>query len=150
MPGMPPRRHPRGPQPTPRSKSDDNAETSHSTRNRGAGPCRDRHRPPVHAASQKVADCSFATLKADLQAGGDYYYVKGQCSSLSRLTAPSRSAATRASRLRKRHHHLRRWVSVPGSVDLGELRGELRPDRPHPVGWSAGYVGVAQSTTPAH
>jgi len=36
---------------------------------------------PVHAASQKVADCSFATLKADLQAGGDSYYVKGQCSS---------------------------------------------------------------------
>lgn len=36
---------------------------------------------PTFAASQQVADCSFATLQTDLQAGGDWYYASGQCSS---------------------------------------------------------------------
>jgi predicted outer membrane repeat protein len=36
---------------------------------------------PTHAAGTQVADCSFATLQKDLQAGGDWYYTAGQCPS---------------------------------------------------------------------
>jgi streptogramin lyase len=34
---------------------------------------------PTHAAGTQVADCTFATLQKDLQAGGDWYYTAGQC-----------------------------------------------------------------------
>jgi len=36
---------------------------------------------PVHASSNQVGDCTFATLQTDLQSGGDWYYVPGQCAS---------------------------------------------------------------------
>ncbi len=36
---------------------------------------------PTYATGQQVANCSFATLQSDLHASGNYYYVKGQCSS---------------------------------------------------------------------
>lgn len=35
--------------------------------------------PTFAATGTQVADCSFATLQTDLQAGGDYYYAPGQC-----------------------------------------------------------------------
>jgi hypothetical protein len=36
---------------------------------------------PTDAAGTQVADCSFATLQTDLEAGGDWYYTPGQCTS---------------------------------------------------------------------
>jgi hypothetical protein len=35
--------------------------------------------PAPFGPPQQVADCSFATLQSDLQAGGAYYYTPGQC-----------------------------------------------------------------------
>ncbi len=35
--------------------------------------------PAFASTGTQVADCTFATLQADLQAGGDYYYAAGQC-----------------------------------------------------------------------
>lgn len=33
----------------------------------------------VYASGTQVQDCTFATLQADLQGGGDWYYAPGQC-----------------------------------------------------------------------
>ena len=36
-------------------------------------------RPASADSGTQIADCSFSTLKADLEGGGDYYYAPGQC-----------------------------------------------------------------------